>query len=357
MDAITDDDIRRTVSSNAFDAGLDYQRNGLVKEVRVAPDRAVIEAWVRGSVRAPYQQTIRITQQRDSRPYISGACTCPVGFNCKHVAAALFAYQEKAGSGSPPLAATSPGPGASFKTPSKPPRQAADTAARPPPPDLPLPFEVDTWLRSLDAAQEVESEHYPATVRKRLLYVVDRAPPSGRVTVDLRTIDLRRGGTGETSRRYLPPHLDRPDQLPRFLRPSDRIILKHLARSGAETSDSFIDALRGILATGRGRWGAWDGPVLTEGDLVQGALTWVLADDGTQRPQLALPGTVLPLRLAVPWYADPHTGVMGPVETALPARLVQAMLASSPLTPEMADRAGAPLAAAGVAGAGADLAS
>ena len=338
MNAITDDDIRRTVSRNAFVAGLDYQISGRVDEVRAAPDDPVIEARVRGSARTPYRQTIRIMRGRDGRLSISGTCTCHVGFNCKHVAAALFAYQT-AGSGSSHRAARSRGPSTSFTAPSKPTHDAAETAARSPTPDLPLPFEVDAWLRSLDAAQEVESEDYPPTVRKRLLYVVDRAPWSGGVIVDLRTIDLKNDGrTNGTSRRYMPPQLDRPGQQPRFLRPSDLAVLKRLEEAGADTAEGFIDALRRIIATGRGRWGAWDGPVLTEGEPVQGTLAWVVAADGRQRPELTLPDGVLSLRLAVPWYANPATGAMGPVETPLPAKLVQAMLSSPWLVPAVAVR-------------------
>ena len=77
---------------------------------------------------------------------------------------------------------------------------------------------------------------------------------------------------------------------------------------------------------------------MTEGEPVSGELTWVVADDGRQRPGLALPAPLIPLRLAVPWYGNPATGAMGPVETALPARLVRAMLDSPALPPAVAGR-------------------
>ena len=77
---------------------------------------------------------------------------------------------------------------------------------------------------------------------------------------------------------------------------------------------------------------------MTEGEPVSGELTWVVAGDGRQRPDLALPAPLVPLRLAVPWYVNPATGAMGEVETALPARLIRAMLDSPALPPAVAGR-------------------
>ena len=66
---------------------------------------------------------------------------------------------------------------------------------------------------------------------------------------------------------------------------------------------------------------------------MRGELAWALADDGSQRANLVLPAPLVALHLANPWYVDPATGTMGPVETDLPARVVHAML-SSPALPQ-----------------------
>ena len=73
-----------------------------------------------------------------------------------------------------------------------------------------------------------------------------------------------------------------------------------------------------------------------EGPSIAGDLAWRLFEDGSQRPELALPAPSIALRLAIPWYVDPATGVMGPVEINLPARLIQAMLAAPALPPAIA---------------------
>ena len=336
---ITDNAIRRAVTRGAFDAGLMYQIDGRVEEVRAAPDGSLIEVRVRGHSRAPYHLVIRTTQGRDGRLSISGTCTCHVGFNCKHVAAALFAYQEQAGFAAAPAAARPWSPGIPPGSPSGFLSRLGHPLPTAPSTEAPLPPDVDAWLRSVEAAQEVETEDYPPTVRKRMLYVLERGGSSGAVVVDLRSIELRKDGSaGSTSKRYMPQQIATPGQQPRFLRPSDRAVLRRLAAYGREGSEEFVGTLRAIIATGRARWGAWDGPAVTEGQPVAGTLAWTLSDDGRQRPELELPGHLEPLRLAVPWYVDPASGVMGPVETELPAKLVRAMLASPWLAPATAVR-------------------
>ena len=335
---ITDDDIRRAVAPNAFQAGRQYQMNRRVRDVRVAADGGTIDAEVLGSSSSPYHQSVRLDRAPNGRLVVTGSCTCPVGFNCKHVAAVLFEYQQQA-----PPAGTSPMlrswmPSASWggSTTSGAGRNPAALVTAT---EAPLPFEVDAWLRNLAAAQEEESEDYPPTVRKRLLYVLDRGPQSGGLMVDVRSIDLKRDGTpGGPSRRHQTDQLLRPGQQPKYLRPSDRTILRKLASFGAERGEDFIGTLQSMIATGRARWAAWDGPALTEGEPVSGELTWVVADDGRQRPDLTLPAPLVALRLAVPWYVDPATGAMGPVATALPARLIRAMLDSPALPPAVAGR-------------------
>jgi hypothetical protein len=334
---ITDDDIRRVMSHRAFEAGLEYQMDGRVHDLRTISDGTTIQARVKGSGRATYEQTILLVRGPKGRLLPSGSCSCPVGFNCKHVAAVLFEYQEQAA-----LAADMRGPDpqqSAFPRAGQPAHQTDFAAAEPAAAEVPLPYDVDAWLRTLDAAQQEESEDYPPTVRKRLLYVLDRGPHSGGLIVSAQSIELKRDGTtARTSTRHQPDQLLRAGQQPKFLRPSDRGILRQLLGAGVEGNEAFIATLQAIIATGRGRWASWHGPALTEGPPIPGDLNWRLFEDGSQRPELALPAPVIALRLAIPWYVDPATGVMGAVETNLPVRLVHAMLAGPALPPAIAGR-------------------
>ena len=237
MGAITVDDIRRVVSRNAFEAGLTYRMEGRVREVRASPDGVLIEARVQGGGRAPYRQTIRNARGRDGRPSISGACTCPVGFNCKHVAAVLFTVQEEdtgwepadAGRGRPLFSGGHPLHGTAI-APARPGRD------RTPACDAALPPAVEAWLASIEQAQQEESENFPPSIRKRLFYLLSTRPGADglhRLEVGLASIELRKDGspTGRTHP-YRPYQLLNTAQQPRFLRPSDRLLVRRLAHPG-----------------------------------------------------------------------------------------------------------------------------
>src|SRR5271157_2492683 len=279
----------------------------------------MISATVRGSRRDPYRQTIRITTTSTGHRSLLGSCTCPVGYNCKHVAAVLLAcvsarrHSPEGQTGSRQALIPS-GPRGGNRTPAM--------APAAPPVEEPLPPEVEAWLRGLEAAQEDETDDYPPTVRKRLLYVLERGAHAG-VTVSLASIELKRDGSISSSvQRNELYQLVGSSQQARFVRPVDRLILAGLARlSSRDGGAELPDLLRRIAATGRGRWGSWDGPVVTEGAPVPGRLTWSLSEDGRQRPVLEVPEPLLALNLAEPWYADAGSGAIGPVQTELPHRL------------------------------------
>jgi superfamily II DNA or RNA helicase len=307
LDTITDEAIRGAVTSNAFQAGMAYQRGGRVSRFKWDTTSGTIEALVRGSAGNSYRQTIMLGQPGQRGPTISGSCSCPVGFNCKHVAAVLLAVRE-----------SQPDPGIA--------RVQAPRAAMGEAPPPALPAEVIAWLRALETAEESESEDYPASVRKRLLYVLRPGPYSGGLMVDLQSIDLKRDGLPSGgSRGHSLSDLTRTSQQGKFLRPSDRAILRRLTPY-PHADREFPTLLRQILATGRARWDRRDGPVLREGAPVAGAIGWSLAEDGRQRPALELPAPLIALGIAAPWYVDPVTGAIGPVETNLPAPLVRALM-------------------------------
>ena len=236
-------------------------------------DGATIHARVNGNGRASYEQTILMVRARGGRIVPSGTCSCPVGFNCKHVAAVLFEYQEQTILTPNVGYLPSQQPGLPRERHLLGPNDSPVNPVAQADVDLRLPYDVEAWLHNLDVAQQVESEDYPSTVRKRLLYVLDRGPHSGGLIVKPQSIELKRDGmTSRTSTRHQPDELLRKGQQPKFLRPSDRTILRQLIGVGAEGTEAFIATLQGIIATGRGRWASWDGPCLTEGPSVRGDL-------------------------------------------------------------------------------------
>jgi superfamily II DNA or RNA helicase len=314
FDPITDEAIRGAVTPNAFQAGMAYQRSGRVGHFELDAGSGTIEGRVRGSGGNSYRQTIMVTQGGKSGPRISGSCSCPIGFNCKHVVAVLAAFREAQ-------------PAAVIIRNQAPREPTTETKAPA------LPPEVIAWLRAVETAEESESEEYPASVRKRLLYVLGLGPYSDGLIVSLQSIELKRDGQPSgASRNHSLSDLTRTTQQGKFLRPSDRTILRRLTPY-PHADLEFPIVLREILATGRGRWDRWDGPVLREGAPVAGKIGWSLADDGRQRPLMELPAPLIALGITVPWYVDPVTGAVGPVETDLPGVLVRALLDAPWLAP------------------------
>lgn len=96
---ITNTDIRRAFDSGAYVRGSAYQSQGRVVKLSFLQgvdddgDHSVfINGVVRGSGRSQYQQEVQIWKDEDGIA-IDSDCTCPVGFNCKHVVAVCMEYQ------------------------------------------------------------------------------------------------------------------------------------------------------------------------------------------------------------------------------------------------------------------------
>jgi superfamily II DNA or RNA helicase len=64
-----------------------FEQNRVIElSCAVNPDDYSVTSTVRGSGNSTYQQQITLSRYRQ-KPRIKGACSCPVGFNCKHVVA------------------------------------------------------------------------------------------------------------------------------------------------------------------------------------------------------------------------------------------------------------------------------
>jgi superfamily II DNA or RNA helicase len=89
-------EITRLVGRNAFERGQAYFRQGAVVDVSWNAATRVISALVQGSAPEPYACSVTLgTTGRGFRPIFS-MCDCPVGIDCKHVAAALVDTNARA---------------------------------------------------------------------------------------------------------------------------------------------------------------------------------------------------------------------------------------------------------------------
>ena len=86
--------IQRTVGERSFANGLTYARTGRVVHVRVDDNGRLVFGSVLGNRPSPY--SVIVTPAAHGGRW-TGHCTCPVGVDCKHVAAVLVAAREAAG--------------------------------------------------------------------------------------------------------------------------------------------------------------------------------------------------------------------------------------------------------------------
>src|ERR1700712_1036016 len=316
---IREADIRRFFSPATLTAGRSYEQRGRVQDLEIAERGAVITATTQGSQPDPYVQSLKVSRSPEAGLRVAGACSCPMGRACKHLAAVLIAAQRKE----------------VFAGRQRDPQRKPAPAAQP----AMLPAQIQSWLADFDNEEEEPTEDYPSSMRTRVFYVLDAAPhPAGvpLLRIDPMTVTLRKDNSPGTIKRYAAHQIQTPA---RYLRPSDRLILTRLSRRnglGQQVDDDPADTLRRILATGRARWGSAEGPALAEGPVGQGQIAWITRPDASQQASLALDEGLVGLRIPAPWYADPGAGVMGPVGLDLPDRVVTRLLNAPAIPPEAA---------------------
>jgi len=155
-------DLRRAFQPGSLQSGLAYARQGRVLRIGPGDDAGEIQALTKGTRPIPYSQVIRRTQAGNGQMSFLGRCTCPMGWNCKHVAAVLVRLAQDYDTADRPA----------------PPPSAPATQAVVPVPtsqDAGLPPMVAAWLRELPTG----GAEQPAPVqRERLVYVLEvRALP------------------------------------------------------------------------------------------------------------------------------------------------------------------------------------
>src|SRR4051794_3616341 len=91
-DRLGDEGIRESLGVHAFDLGKAYARQGRVLRFAVGDER--ITATVQGNRRQPYQVLVYLDEW-EGRLEPWGVCSCPVGQDCKHVSAVLFAARSQ----------------------------------------------------------------------------------------------------------------------------------------------------------------------------------------------------------------------------------------------------------------------
>jgi len=333
---ITRRDLDRNLPAEFVQRGVRYAREGRVTAIRATPEQGRYEAYVAGSEARPYRVEVQVLPgSGGSRIY--GRCTCPVGVNCKHVAALLMAVSDDADSPDADEGAAPWGLATALVRP--------ETRRASPPP---LPNEWVLWLEeAAEAMAPVEPVETPVN-GQRVLYVLDLTSSYQRPGLRVRLVTVRSRKTGG----YGSPQPWRNvrnavNDPPRFVRPEDvRLVRRMLVDANMPFEAEFVlrgeagaEILPALLATGRCHFSDTDSRPLAPGGSRQGQVLWMHAPNGDQQVawETDPPFTHL-LPLSPPWYVDLVNHMCGPLDTGLPPQLA-GLLGTMPGVP--ADQVGA----------------
>jgi superfamily II DNA or RNA helicase len=335
-------DLRRLTDPGTFERGQNYWRQGRVKHVEGKLRRGdswIVISEVRGSGQAPYDQDIAVELANGVLRKLDGVCDCPVGYNCKHVVAAMLAWHERLTAQQiPPVWAVG----------------AVQQQMTPAEPGLSAP--VKGLLARLDAAaQRASGDRYADTVRKRLLYVFSLGDsPSGERPLLLRivSVTLRKDGQFANDDKVYDAYMFNTLKTAKFVTPADHALVDAVSRNGQTALQAILlppEAapwlIERMMSTGRLYWQDFrKGEPLRAGPVLSGTPRWETDRVGSQRFTIAVepkseatpsgtpPVIVLP---TVPLlYVDSAQAACGPIEAAaLSPHIAVALLTAPPLPP------------------------
>lgn len=302
------DDVIELCGSVFTSRGGVYKTSGKVRDVQWNAERQLLTAAVKGTAADPYRQRVQIEAHM-----LSGTCTCPVQYNCKHVAAALLTWIDQQN-----------------EQPTE-----SDQSLR----------AINRWLqdmvvqgRQLDPTLE---QHTPG--EPLLFFQLDETSLSQhQLGVELQILQsrlLKRGGYGkETPYRYH-AHFHHPD----WVQPSDHAILELAIGKNVDISyrtlvvegDTGHLLMTRLLSTERCFWGTNRDRHLALGEPRTLKIDWRREGDEDYQLDVTLEGTsqwqLVPTD--PPWYLDTENHVAG-LLTDVPATSLLSRLLKAPNIPE-----------------------
>ena len=328
-------DIARYCGDAMMEAGRRCHHEARI--VAFLRDQNTIRSAVKGRPAELYRQVIMLSDG-DGDIEIRGRCTCQTQAVCEHVAAALV-HAVALGSSAKVGKVEIPEPHVAKRPPGAIEKRSSSAMAGSTASDLPT--DLKAWIEDIACVAGEWSEADAAGVDQRLVYLlmpIRDDPRMQQLGVHPVSARLRRDGRyASNSRPYALTSV--PSGGATWFRPLDHRIMRELARLPAIhemvlyrlTDIIGADVLAIILATGRARWLTLDGPALSVGLARRGILFWDEIEAGVLLPRLRLDeeGVVLAGTPAV--YVDPRAGIVGPVETGLPAPIVKALFRAPPV--------------------------
>ena len=319
---LTRRDIQRACGPASYKRGVGYWEEGRVIECIEEdiddPRVELVSAKVRGSGRRVYRQHIELRQGKHGEIEIDGECSCPVGYDCKHVAAALLDLIDLHAS-------------------SQPSGRSRD--------------QVEEWLQELKQASlrslQGYREEYSPTVQYRLVYLLE--PDADSFGLKLSTYKVRllkRGGFGKPSHFPL-QRIDDAYFIDEFIQQSDQDIARllidktsfyridyHQSRAPGLKGEMGELALQKMLLTGRCFWLDTDSPPLQPDAPRPIGFEWEQTAEGHALKWKIDPPADRLFRVDRFWYFDAQRGTIGPVEhPSISAGQLEVLL-EAPVIPE-----------------------
>lgn len=273
-------DIQRGCTASTYERGREYFARGRVLNLSVVSKGVLfvqLSATVKGNNVIPYKQNIRITWRDNFHSAsIEGNCSCPVGYNCKHVAAVCLMYQYSL--------------------------QNATTGAS-----------CLDWLNELD---EVTAE--PDSSREFIIYMLKPGNNPQQFIIELLLSKVKKlGGLGK-GRKLSLQNIAYYRHNASYLRPEDNDIIKLLtalesnylgAYTILEGAIGFF-ALSKLLPTGRLYWQDCSQAALKSGTNRDLSFNWQQTDESYQLSLSIEPDAQL-IMTDPPQYIDTSTGTIG----------------------------------------------
>ncbi|AWV45620.1 helicase [Hafnia alvei] len=262
----------------------------------------MLTAKVQGTERRPYAVVIYF-HDKQNQLRIEGECSCPVGFNCKHVAAVLLAGLEE--------------------------QEPTATGARP---------ELLRWLEAFRAQQTSSIAAKKPT--QTLAYVLAWSEHRQHHEIRLYKAKLDKDGAVRSIDQQwhnIEPALVKP---PKFVTPEDFQILRELwierPRNGIAAFElqgtSGAELIRKMMATGRFFVIDSNEPLYL-GEQRPGEVQWQRLPDHRLRPILQVqPQASWVLPTTPPWYIDTQSGEAGTVELNQPFAQLDEFLSMPPIS-------------------------
>ncbi|MBK8816624.1 MAG: DEAD/DEAH box helicase family protein [Methylococcaceae bacterium] len=305
-------DIVKECGISYYERGRQYYADGAVLQCKVTSEGALftqLNAAVEGSANSPYKLNIRITWRPGFKSAeIEGSCSCPIGYNCKHVVAVCLAYQDGNKEGE---------------------RKRQESGCL-------------EWLDSFNRqVKTVDKDN----AGEFIAYILKPTQKVNELTVELLVTKEKKYGGLSKGRKTSLQNLRYSFSHYGFVTPEDSEIVKLITALdttfGAEpliSGSLGAIALIKLLQTGRLYWQDIEMPPLRPGALRDLKFDWQLTVQNDYQLHTMIEPAAVPVLVDPPHYIDPDEGVIGRFSAAsLNYQQLKAILAAPPVPEKVAD--------------------